>query len=102
MAIWYDVAIMRRILLALLVPFVAASAFAKPKPAKKVTFVSPCECQGQHGVDRWKPKTDLTSPPLIGLTIPTITPSQIYQWKGPGPNVTTAGPVVGGAQVAAT
>jgi hypothetical protein len=38
-------------LFALLV-FVAASAFAK-SPAPEVIFISPCECQGFHGKNRW-------------------------------------------------
>src|SRR6266404_942847 len=62
------------------------SVFGKSTPAK-VTFLSPCGTQGQHGVDRWIPKTDPASPPRIGLMIPTVTPSEIYQWQGPGPNV---------------
>jgi hypothetical protein len=63
-----------------------SSAFAKSKPVK-ATFVSPCECKDQHGVDRWTPKTDLAPPPPFGIGIVTVTPSQIYQWRGPGPNV---------------
>jgi hypothetical protein len=66
---------------------VVTSAFAKSKSRTKVTFASPCECQGQHGVDRWIPKTDAAPPPPFGIGVPTLTPSQIYQWKGPGPNV---------------
>jgi hypothetical protein len=67
--------------------FALSSAFAKSKSAPPVIFVSPCECQGAHGADRWTPKTDPTSPPPFGIGVPTVTPSQIYQWKGPGPNV---------------
>jgi hypothetical protein len=74
-------------LLPLFAFFVVASAFAKSTAAPKVTFVSPCGCHGEHGKDRWTPKTDPAAPPLISLMIPTVTPSQIYQWKGPGPNV---------------
>ena len=43
---------------ALLVSFVVASAFAK-STAPEVTFVSPCECVGFHGKNRWVSKTDL-------------------------------------------
>ncbi len=63
------------------------SAFGKSTPAPKVTFTSPCDVQGQHGVDRWTPKTDLAPAPFLSLGVASVTPSQIYQWKGPGPNV---------------
>jgi hypothetical protein len=63
------------------------SVFGKSTPAPKVTFLSPCKCQGQHGVDRWMPKTDPAPPPFLSLGVASVTPSQIYQWKGPGPNV---------------
>src|SRR6266513_3304064 len=56
-------------------------------PAPKVTFTSPCDIQGQHGVDRWTPKTDPAPAPFLSLGVASVTPSQIYQWKGPGPNV---------------
>jgi hypothetical protein len=65
--------------------FVVTSALAKP--AVKVTFLSPCECQAQHGVDRWKPKTDPSPVPSTKSAIKKVTPSQICAWKGPGPNV---------------
>src|ERR1043166_9030495 len=77
---------MRRAFAALVALSVVASAFAKT-PAKKVTFVSECECINQHGVDRWTPKTDPAPAPPFGIGTPTVTPSDIYRWKGPGPNV---------------
>ena len=53
-------------LFALLV-FVVASAFAK-STAPEVIFISPCECQGFHGKNRWIAKTNLTPVrPIIGL-----------------------------------
>jgi hypothetical protein len=72
---------------ALLVAFVIGSAFAKSVTAGTVTFVSPCECQGQKSGSRWPAKTDPSPVPLDKSTIQSITPSQIYEWKGPEPNV---------------
>src|SRR5437870_12782773 len=47
--------------------FVVASAFAK-STAPEVVFISPCECQGFHGKNRWIAKTNLTPVrPIIGL-----------------------------------
>ena len=45
--------------LSALFAFVVASAFAK-STAPEVIFISPCECQGFHGKNRWIAKTDLT------------------------------------------
>jgi hypothetical protein len=50
-------------------------------------FVSPCECQGFHGKNRWVTKTDLSPVPLDKSAIQSVTPSQIYAWEGLGPNV---------------
>src|SRR5215471_15916922 len=68
------------------VAFGKTAKHAKSK-AKLVTFDSACQCHGNHGVDRWTPKTDTAPPPPFGIGVPTLTPSQIYAWKGPGPNV---------------
>jgi hypothetical protein len=46
--------------------FVVASAFAK-SPAPEVIFISPCECEGFHGKNRWIVKTDFT-PDVITVT----------------------------------
>ncbi|MGB8615198.1 MAG: hypothetical protein WCD60_26765, partial [Pseudolabrys sp.] len=48
---------------------------------------SPCECQGQKDGTRWPVKTDPSPVPLDKSTIQSVTPSQIYHWKGPGPDV---------------
>jgi hypothetical protein len=72
---------------ALLAAFVIGSAFAKSVAAGTVTFVSPCECQGQKNGSRWPVKTDPSPVPLDKSTIQSVTPSQIYEWKGPAPNV---------------
>jgi len=67
--------------------FVVASAFAKSTEAPDVIFVSPCECQGFHGKNRWVTKTDQAPVPSDKSAIQPITPSQIYAWKGIGPDV---------------
>jgi hypothetical protein len=66
--------------------FVVASIFAK-STAPEVTFVSPCDCQGFHGKNRWVAKTDLSPVPSDKSAIQSITPSQIYAWEGLEPNV---------------
>src|SRR5438132_13021355 len=71
--------------------FVVASAFAK-SPAPEVIFISPCECQGFHGKNRWIVKTDFTPVPLDKSAIRSVTPlmpqifapspaSAITQWQ---------------------
>jgi hypothetical protein len=76
-----------RAFFALLAAFVVTSVFARSAAAPEVTFVSPCECQGFHGKNRWIAKTDLSPVPLDKSAIQSVTPSQIYEWEGPGPNV---------------
>ncbi len=71
---------------ALLAAFVIGSVFAESVTAGAVTFVSPCECQGQKSGSRWTPKTDPSPVPLDKSAIESVTPSQIYEWKGPEPN----------------
>ena len=63
-----------------------ASAFAK-STAPEVVFISPCECQGFHGKNRWIAKTDLTPVPVDKSAIQSVTPSQIYAWEGLGTDV---------------
>jgi len=70
---------------ALLAAFVIGSAFAKSVTAGEVTFVSPCECQGQKNGTRWPVKTDPSPVPSDKSTIQSVTPSQICEWKGPAP-----------------
>src|SRR2546430_4743839 len=72
---------------ALVAAFVIAPAFAESVTAGAVTFVSPCECQGQKSGSRWPVKTDPLPVPLDKSAIQSVTPSQIYKWKGPEPNV---------------
>jgi hypothetical protein len=72
---------------ALLTGFVIGSTFTKSAAAGTVTFASPCECQGQKSGSRWPVKTDPSPVPLDKSTIQSVTSSQIYEWKGPEPNV---------------
>jgi hypothetical protein len=60
-------------------------AHARSKP--EVIFESACSCRGNHGVARWKAKTDLSEPPASLSDIKAVTPSQIYAWQGPGGNM---------------
>jgi hypothetical protein len=76
--------------LALLASFVVASVFERSE-APEVTFVSPCECQGFHGKNRWIAKTDLSPVSSDKSAIQSVTPSQIYSWEGPGPDVDLTG-----------
>lgn len=75
---------MNRALCALLASFIVASTSTA---TLIVTFVSPCECHGERSGSRWTPKTDPSPVPLDKSAIQSVTPSQIYQWEGPGPNV---------------
>jgi hypothetical protein len=59
--------------------------------APEVTFVSPCDCQGFHGKNRWVTKTDLSPVPSNKSAIQPVTPSQIYGWEGLGPDVVLTG-----------
>jgi len=77
----------RALFSALLAAYVFAPAFTKSAAAGTVTFVSPCECQSQKSGSRWPAKTDPSPVPLDKSTIQSVTPSQIYEWKGPEPNV---------------
>ena len=75
---------MKRALFALFALFAVTLAWAE---APTVTFISPCECQGFHGKNRWVTKTDLSPVPLDKSAIQSVTPSQIYAWDGLGPDV---------------
>jgi hypothetical protein len=72
---------------ALLATFVIAQAFTKSAAADTVTFLSPCECHGEKRGSRWPVKTDPSPVPLDKSTIQSVTPLQIYEWKGPEQNV---------------
>jgi hypothetical protein len=80
-----------RLSFALLAFVIIVSTFAKSAEAPTVTFVSLCECIGFHGKNRWVTKTDLSPVPLDKSAIQSVTPSQIYQWEGLGPDVELTG-----------
>ena len=77
---------MKRARFALLALAVIAPTFGK-EPALEVTFVSPCECQGFHGIHRWVTKTDQAPVPSDKSAIQSVMPSQICAWEGLGPDV---------------
>jgi hypothetical protein len=81
-----DKSLVNRVSCALFVLLIVASAFARSS-APEVIFVSPCECQGFHGKTRWVTKTDSAHIPSDKFAIQLVTPSQIYAWEGPGPDV---------------
>jgi hypothetical protein len=80
-----------RVLFGFLAIFAVTSAFARTAAAPEVIFVSPCECQGFHGKNRWITKTDQSPVPLDKSAIQSVTPSQIYAWEGLEPNVVLTG-----------
>jgi hypothetical protein len=43
--------------------------------APLVTYQSPCECQDNHGKQRWAEKNDLALPPSDASAIQAVTPS---------------------------
>src|SRR5439155_23438374 len=65
---------------------IAVAFLCSPTVAEQplVTFVSPSECQGFHGRNRWVTKTDLSPVPLDKSAIQSVTPSQIYHGKAWG------------------
>ena len=79
---------MTRSTFAIVIAFLCSLAAAE-QPT--VTFVSPCECHGFHGKNRWVTKTDLSPLPADKSAIQSITPSQIYAWEGLGLDVDLTG-----------
>ena len=59
--------------------------------APEVIFLSPCECHGFHGKNRWVAKTDQAAVPADKSEIQSVTPSQIYAWEGLKPDVDLTG-----------
>jgi hypothetical protein len=56
--------------------------------APEVIFISPCECQGFHGKNRWIVKTDFTPVPLDKSAIP----SEITRCTSPALSTTRISP----------
>ncbi len=54
-------------------------------------FLSPCVCEGNHGVSRWAAKTDPAEPPVNSADLHAITPAEMYEWKAPEGNIPTKG-----------
>jgi len=76
-----------RLTLFLLPPLALSALTSLGRNKPTVTFTSECSCDGNHGVSRWKAKTDLSEPPPNKAEIQAITPSEMYEWKGPGGNI---------------
>lgn len=53
-------------------------------PARRVIYISACACQNNHGVARWRAKTDRSEPPPNRHDVQPITPSEMFNWQGPG------------------
>ena len=51
--------------------------------APLVTYQSPCECQDNHGKQRWAEKNDPEQPPTDPNAIQAVKPSDIFNWQGP-------------------
>ena len=68
---------------ALLAFFVVAPASAKSMAAPEITFLSPCECSGAHGKNRWTLKIDPSPVPADASAIQAVTPSDMFSWPGP-------------------
>jgi hypothetical protein len=58
-----------------------ASAAAR---VRLVVYTSQCSCDNDHGVARWRAKTDRSEPPINPADIHPIVPSEIFEWTGPG------------------
>lgn len=63
--------------------FLAHAAMARG-PARTVVYSSECSCENDHGVARWRAKTDRSEPPGDRNSIQAIVPSDMFAWPGPG------------------
>jgi hypothetical protein len=70
-----------------LLAFVLLPPIFAESPAPEVILISPCECQGFHGKNRWIVKTDFTPVPLHKSAIQSVTPSQMHAWEELGADV---------------
>src|SRR5262252_4156533 len=62
---------------------IAALFCSAASAAPLVTYQSPCECQDNHGKQRWAEKSDPAQPPTDASAIQAVTPSDIFNWQGP-------------------
>ncbi len=63
---------------------VVAHTAAARGPARTVVYSSECSCENDHGVARWRAKTDRSEPPGARSSIQAIVPSDMFGWSGPG------------------
>ena len=64
-------------------PTAAATALARAKKLRETLFALVTGiCIGFHGIHRWVTKTDQAPVPSDKSAIQSVTPSQIYAWKG--------------------
>lgn len=61
------------------IAFLCSIATAEP-PA--VTVISPCECRDNHSKDRPVVRNDFETPPTDAKAIQSVTPSDVYDWRG--------------------
>jgi hypothetical protein len=84
-----------RVSFVLLAFVVIAPTFGK-EPAPDVTFVSPCECIGFHGIHRWVTKTDQAPVPSDKSAIQSVTPKNGHFCPSPAlDTVSESGLVLG-------
>ncbi len=60
-----------------------AEAAGRGSPAE-VIYTSECSCDNDHGVARWRAKTDNAEPRRNAAELRAVTPSDIFSWVGPG------------------
>jgi hypothetical protein len=63
-----------------------------------VTYLSPTECQGDHGKWRWKVKTEKRHLPDYIPPDHKITPADMAAWEVPGEKISTCTPRIGREQ----
>lgn len=61
----------------------ASTALAR-EAAHTVVFTSECSCENDHGVQRWRAKTDRSEPPNDLQNTQAVVPSDLFGWQGPG------------------
>jgi hypothetical protein len=70
----------------------AVAAMLMTAAETEVTFLSPTECSGEHGVYRWGIKTDHEVPPDAIPAANKLKPSDIAAWPEPTGKITTHTP----------
>jgi hypothetical protein len=67
--------------------YVAMATLSPVWARAPVVFTSPCTCEGNHGVERWTEKTDVSEPPSNKADIRSITPATMAMWGDAGGGV---------------